>query len=79
MGNANANCLQIFKNAAQNSPKHAISSEKNLFFAGEEAEPPPRPLTGGPTSLSPNESVYASPRIPARITPVTLKADMHYP
>jgi len=35
MGDTNANCPQIFKNTAQNSPKHAISSEKDIFFLGK--------------------------------------------
>jgi len=36
VGDANANCFPRFsKNTAQNSPKHAILSEKFVFFSGE--------------------------------------------
>jgi len=63
-------------NIAQNSPEHAISSEK-FIFSGERAGPSPDVSPGGkgviPLPTRPNQasgSPSASPIIPAKFTPM---------
>jgi len=65
---ANSNCLPVFKNTVQNSPKHAFSSE-NSFFLGRGLVHriflPVNPILHpkSPTKLSGSVS---APRIPVR-------------
>ena len=46
------------KNTAQNSPKHAISSERKIHFSS------PDPFTGGPQSSPPNQAFWVRLCVP---------------
>ena len=67
------------KSTAENAPKHAIPSEKFIFFCGWGIAPSPYPSSGGKMYplltpyFSPHQAFCinpASPRIPARFTPL---------
>ena len=61
------------KNTAQNSPKHAISSENSLFFLGYSIAHPQTHLPVDPTPRPEPSLLYLpvrAPRISARSTPM---------